>query len=73
MADDKSKRDTRDRSRVSASDEYEVSYFASKFNLSTDQVLDLIKQYGNDRDTLERHAGAIKQENEARARAAADR
>lgn len=68
MADDKSKQDARDRDRVSAQDDYEVSYFASKFNLSTDHVLDLIKRYGNDRETLERHAQAHKDEVEARAR-----
>lgn len=68
MPDDKSKQDSRDRDRVSAQDEYEVSYFASKFNLSTDEVLDLIKRYGNDRETLERHAGTMKDEAEARAR-----
>jgi len=42
-----------DRSRVSASDPSEVRYFANKHGLTTDQVLDLIKQHGNDRKTLE--------------------
>lgn len=42
-----------DRSRVSASDPSEVSYFAKKHGLTSDQVLDLIKQHGNDRATLE--------------------
>lgn len=42
-----------DRSRVSASDPSEVRYFADKHNLTSDQVLDLIKQHGNDRKTLE--------------------
>jgi hypothetical protein len=42
-----------DRSRVSASDASEVRYFADKHNLTTDQVLDLIKQHGNDRKALE--------------------
>jgi hypothetical protein len=44
---------TSDRSRVSASDPSEVRYFANKHGLTTDQVLDLIKQHGNDRKTLE--------------------
>jgi hypothetical protein len=44
---------TSDRSRVAASDPSEVRYFASKHGLTTDQVLDLIKQHGNDRKTLE--------------------
>lgn len=68
MTDDKSKRDFRDRDRVSAEDDYEVSYFASKFNLSTTEVLNLIKRYGNDRATLERHAQTIKEGAEAEAR-----
>ena len=42
-----------DRSRVSASDPSEVRYFANKHGLTPDQVLDLIKQHGNDRATLE--------------------
>jgi len=44
---------TSDRSRVAASDPSEVRYFATKHGLTTDQVLDLIKQHGNDRKTLE--------------------
>ena len=42
-----------DRRTVSASDPSEVKYFANKHGLTTDQVLDLIKQHGNDRKTLE--------------------
>jgi hypothetical protein len=42
-----------DRSRVSASDPSEVRYFAKKHDLTDEQVLDLIKQHGNDRKTLE--------------------
>ena len=42
-----------DRSRVSASDPSEVKYFAEKHGLTSEQVLDLIKQHGNDRKTLE--------------------
>ena len=49
-----------DRSRVSASDPSEVSYFAKKHGLTSDQVLDLIKQHGNDRATLEQ---AVAQQN----------
>ena len=44
---------TSDRSRVAASDPSEVRHFANKHGLTTDQVLDLIKQHGNDRKTLE--------------------
>ena len=42
-----------DRRTVAASDPGEVKYFANKHGLTTDQVLDLIKQHGNDRATLE--------------------
>ncbi|RUV81674.1 DUF3606 domain-containing protein, partial [Mesorhizobium sp. M1A.F.Ca.IN.022.05.2.1] len=52
MADDKSKRDARDRDRVSGDQEYEVGYFASKFGLSIPQVRELIARHGNDRETL---------------------
>jgi hypothetical protein len=42
-----------DRSRVSASDPSEVRYFGKKHGLTDEQVLDLIKEHGNDRNTLE--------------------
>ena len=38
-----------DRSRVAASDPSEVRYFANKHGLTSEQVLDLIKEHGNDR------------------------
>ncbi|RWN01042.1 MAG: DUF3606 domain-containing protein [Mesorhizobium sp.] len=59
MADDKSKRDFRDRNRVSANDDYEVGYFAKKVGLTPQQVRELIREHGNDRATLEREAKAI--------------
>ncbi|MCP8890147.1 MULTISPECIES: DUF3606 domain-containing protein [Sphingomonas] len=40
MADDKSKTDGRDRSRVSGSEPYEVEYFAQKHGLSAQQARD---------------------------------
>ena len=60
MADDKSKQDNRDRSKVAGDEEYEIGYFASKFGLSLDDVRDLIKQYGNDRDVLDEAARELK-------------
>ncbi|MER9298794.1 DUF3606 domain-containing protein [Mesorhizobium sp. M0621] len=57
MADDKSKRDFRD--RVPGGQEYEVGYFASKFGLTIPEVRELIEKYGNDRETLEREAKAL--------------
>jgi len=59
MADDKSKRDFRDRDRIAADEDYEVEYFASKVGLSAQQVRELIKKHGYDRETLERAAKAL--------------
>ncbi|MER9370358.1 DUF3606 domain-containing protein [Mesorhizobium sp. M0618] len=59
MGDDKSKRDFHDRDRVSGDQEYEVGYLASKFQLTIPEVRELIKKYGNDRETLEREAKAL--------------
>lgn len=60
MADDKGKRDFRDRDRVSANDDYEVEYFAQKVGLTPQQVRELIRKHGNARETLEREAKALK-------------
>ncbi|MER8467143.1 DUF3606 domain-containing protein [Mesorhizobium sp. M1396] len=59
MADDKSKRDFRDRQRMSGDEQYEVGYFASKFGRTIPEVRELIKKHGNDRETLERDAKAL--------------
>ncbi|UCI10478.1 DUF3606 domain-containing protein [Mesorhizobium sp. B1-1-8] len=59
MADDKSKRDFRDRGLVSGDEEYEVAHFARKFQLTIPEVRELIAKHGNDRDTLEREAKAL--------------
>ncbi|PBB32121.1 DUF3606 domain-containing protein [Mesorhizobium sp. WSM3868] len=59
MADDKSKRDFRDRDRVSADGYWEVEYFAQKVGLTPQQVRELIRKHGNDRATLEREAKAV--------------
>lgn len=48
-----------DRRTVAASDPSEVSYFARKHGITTEQVLDLIKQHGNDRKTLEEAVGRL--------------
>jgi hypothetical protein len=44
---------TSDRSRVAASDPSEVRYFANKHGISEEKVQDLIREFGNDRKTLE--------------------
>lgn len=60
MADDKTKRTAQDRDRVSASDAYEVEYFAKKHGLTTEQVRTLIKKHGNSRAALETEAAKLK-------------
>jgi len=60
MADNKDVMDGRDRTRVSATDDYEVRYFAEKNGISIQQTRDLIAKHGNDRETLERAAKQIK-------------
>jgi hypothetical protein len=59
VTDDKNKLGYQDRARVSGDEEYEVGYLASKFGLSTDQVRELIKKHGNNRETLEQEAKAL--------------
>ena len=61
MSDDKNKTDNRDRSQVAGDEEYEVGYVASKFGLSADQVRELIAEFGNDRDVIEREAAKLTQ------------
>ncbi|ESX09248.1 DUF3606 domain-containing protein [Mesorhizobium sp. M1060] len=60
MADDKSKRGFRDRDRVSADEDYEVEYFATKTGITPQQVKELIAKHGNQRETLERVAKALR-------------
>ncbi|MEI9413251.1 DUF3606 domain-containing protein [Mesorhizobium salmacidum] len=60
MVDDKSKKDFRDRDRVSNSEDYEIDYFAQKTGLTPQQVRDLIRQHGNNRETLEREAKRLR-------------
>lgn len=59
MADDKTKTDGRDRSRVSGSEPYEVEYFAQKHGLSAEQARGLIADIGNDREKLDEAAGRL--------------
>ena len=59
MADDETKTDGRDRSRVSGSEPYEVDYFAEKHGLNAQQARELIAKHGNDRATLDAEAEKI--------------
>ena len=53
MADNKDKRDGRDRSRIDANDPNEVSYVRSQFpNLSQQEVKSAIEQHGPDREKV---------------------
>lgn len=49
-----------DRSRVAASDPNEVRYFAHKHGITNEQVIELIKEVGNDRKTLEAAVARMK-------------
>ncbi|MER8873369.1 DUF3606 domain-containing protein [Mesorhizobium sp. M0814] len=60
MADDRSKRDFRDRNRVSLDEDYEIQYFAEQNGLTPDQVRQLIKTYGNDRARLTEAAKSLR-------------
>jgi hypothetical protein len=53
MSDDKTKQGTGDRSRVAAGEDYEVQYFAKKHGITPEQVRDLIKNHGNEREKLD--------------------
>ena len=60
MADSKSNRGGRDRSRVAAGQGYELGYFARKHGISRDQARDLIRRIGNDRAKLNAAASKLK-------------
>jgi len=60
MADDKTKQDGRDRSRVSADESYELDYFAEKHGLSRQEARELIERHGNSREALDAAASRLK-------------
>ena len=60
MSDDKSKRGAADRRQVAAGEGYEVSYFARKHGITTQQAEDLIKKFGNDREKLDAAVANVK-------------
>jgi hypothetical protein len=59
MADNKSKKGGGDRARVAGGEGYEVSYFARKHGISSDQARDLIAKVGNDREKLNAAAAKL--------------
>jgi hypothetical protein len=60
MADSKTNRSGRDRSRVAAGQGYDVSYFARKHGITAQQARDLIKEVGNDREKLNAAVAKLK-------------
>ncbi|MEQ1943516.1 DUF3606 domain-containing protein [Mesorhizobium sp. VNQ89] len=56
MADDKSKTDNRDRSKVAGDEDYEIAYLSKQAGITPEQARELIKRYGNNRDKLMEHA-----------------
>jgi hypothetical protein len=59
MADDKSKSDYRDRSKVSASSDHEVQYLMHKYDLSKNRALELIAKHGGNRQKIESELDAV--------------
>ena len=59
MADNKTKTDQRDRSRVAGEQDYEVQYLTDQTGISADQAREIIRAYGNDRETILRAAKAF--------------
>lgn len=52
MADNKSKQDGIDDSRIDANDSSEVSYAAKQFGVSAERIREAIKNVGNSRDKV---------------------
>ena len=59
MADNKNKIDKRDRSRVAGEQDYEVQYLTKQTGISADQAREIIRAYGNDRETILKAARAF--------------
>ena len=59
MADNKTKTDQRDRSRVAGEQDYEVQYLAEQTGISAEQAREIVRAYGNDRETILRAARAF--------------
>ena len=61
MADDKSKQDNRDRSRINASEPYEVEYFHRKHpHLTHEQAVEIIKDEGGNRQRADAAAERLR-------------
>lgn len=53
MADDKTKKDPQDRSRISLSEDYEVRYWSEKFGVTADELRAAVKKVGNSSAAVE--------------------
>ena len=62
--DDKSKRGQQDRTRVSASERYEVDYLMKKHSVSREAVEEAIHAAGPSRDAVEAHLAGRKKNSE---------
>ena len=60
MADDKSKRGSEDRAKVSLSEQYEVAYFADRHGLSQQDAKKIISEAGSSRARADELAAARK-------------
>jgi len=60
MADNRSQVGEPDRSRLAASERYEIQHLAERHGISTDEARELIERFGNDRDTLDREAAKLR-------------
>lgn len=60
MADDKSNVGAADRRTVAAGEGYEVSYFASKHGITSEEARELIDRVGNNREALDAAAQKLK-------------
>jgi Protein of unknown function (DUF3606) len=61
MADDKSKQDNRDRSRINASEPYELEYFHRKHpHLTHEQAVEIIKDQGGNRERADAAAERLR-------------
>ena len=60
MNDHKPKRDKFDGTGVATDEDHEVEHLARKLGISVGAVRELIRQYGNNRATLERRVWKLK-------------
>ncbi|HTG55815.1 MAG TPA: DUF3606 domain-containing protein [Niabella sp.] len=54
------KNDNRDRNQVAGGESYEVNYIAGKHGIIREQVEEVIKVVGNERDKIEAHLASGK-------------